>query len=107
MSIDHPDFIETKLHNRKITSISISNNLEILYTSSEDGSIFISSISGLSNYYKGPGATALKTCYADVNSCFPALFLALTNGSNYLSTIINGYDSEDTNISDSINSLPN
>ena len=49
MSIDHPDFIETKLHNRKITSISISNNLEILYTSSEDGSIFISSISGLSN----------------------------------------------------------
>ena len=49
MSIDHPDFIETKLHNRKITSIAISNNLEILYTCSEDGSIFISSISALAN----------------------------------------------------------
>ena len=68
---------------------------------------FSTSISGLSNYYKGPGATALKTCYADVKSCYPALFLALNNGSNYLSTVINGYDSEDTNISDSINSLPN
>ena len=47
--IDHPEFIETKLHNAKITSLSISKNLEILYTSAEDGSIFISSISALNN----------------------------------------------------------
>ena len=49
MSIDHPEFIETKLHNQKITSLVVSKNLEILYTSAEDGSIFISSISGFSN----------------------------------------------------------
>ena len=63
---------------------------------------FSTSISGLTNYYKGPGATALNACYADVKACYPALFLALTNGSDYLSTVISGYDSQDTNISDSI-----
>ena len=47
--IDHPEFIETKLHNQRITSLSVSKNLEILYSSAEDGSIFVSSISGLSN----------------------------------------------------------
>ena len=49
MTIDHPEFTETKLHNQKITSMEISNNLELIYTSSIDGSIFISSICALSN----------------------------------------------------------
>ena len=49
MLIDHPEYIETKLHNQKITSIIASKNLEILYTSAEDGSIFISSITGVAN----------------------------------------------------------
>ena len=49
MSIDHPDYIETKLHNAKITSLCISRDLEILYSSAEDGSLFVSSISALSN----------------------------------------------------------
>ena len=28
MSIDHPEYIETKLHNAKITSLCISKDLE-------------------------------------------------------------------------------
>ena len=49
MSIEHPEYIETKLHNAKITSLCISKDLEILYSSAEDGSIFVSNISALSN----------------------------------------------------------
>ena len=49
MSIDHPEYIETKLHNAKITSICVSKDLDFLYSSSEDGSIFVSSICALSN----------------------------------------------------------
>ena len=49
MSIDHPEFIETKLHNSKITSLCLSKDLEILYSSGEDGSIFVSNICALSN----------------------------------------------------------
>ena len=49
MSIDHPEYIETKLHNSKITSLCISKDLEFLYSGAEDGSIFISSICALSN----------------------------------------------------------
>ena len=49
MSIDHPEYIETKLHNSKITSLCVSNDLEILYSSAEDGSIFVSNICALSN----------------------------------------------------------
>ena len=47
--IDHPEYIETKLHNQQITSLAVSKNLEFLYSCSEDGSIFISSISGIAN----------------------------------------------------------
>ena len=49
MSIDHPQYIETKLHNAPITSLCISKDLELLYSSAEDGSIFVSNISALSN----------------------------------------------------------
>ena len=49
MMIDHPDYIETKVHNAKITSLCVSEDLEFLYTSAEDGSIFISNIIALSN----------------------------------------------------------
>ena len=49
MMIDHPEYIETKVHNSRITSICVSEDLEFLYTSAEDGSIFISSISAVSN----------------------------------------------------------
>ena len=48
-SIDHPEYIETKLHNASITSLCISKDLEFLYSSAEDGSIFVSNISALSN----------------------------------------------------------
>ena len=49
MLIDHPEYIETKLHTQKITSLKVSKNLEFLYSCSEDGSVFISSISGVAN----------------------------------------------------------
>ena len=49
MTIDHPEYIETKVHNSKITSLCVSDDLEFLYSSAEDGSIFISSISAVSN----------------------------------------------------------
>ena len=49
MTIDHPEYIETKLHSQKITSLCLSKNLEILYSASEDGSIFVCSLSALSN----------------------------------------------------------
>ena len=49
MMIDHPEYIETKVHNARITSICVSEDLEFLYTSAEDGSIFVSSISAVSN----------------------------------------------------------
>ena len=49
MTIDHPEYIETKVHNSKITSLCVSDDLEFLYSSGEDGSIFISSISAVSN----------------------------------------------------------
>ena len=49
MMIDHPEYIETKVHNSKITSLSISDDLEFLYSCAEDGSIFVSSISAVSN----------------------------------------------------------
>ena len=49
MSIDHPEYIETKLHNAQITSLCISKDLELLYSSAEDGSNFVSNISALSN----------------------------------------------------------
>ena len=49
MMIDHPEYIETKVHNSRITSICVSEDLEFLYTSAEDGSIFVSSISAVSN----------------------------------------------------------
>ena len=49
MMIDHPEYIETKVHNSKITSLCVSDDLEFLYSSAEDGSIFISSISAVSN----------------------------------------------------------
>jgi hypothetical protein len=49
MMIDHPEYIETKVHNSKITSLCVSEDLEFLYTSAEDGSIFVSSISAVSN----------------------------------------------------------
>ena len=49
MMIDHPEYIETKLHNSKITSLCISEDLEFLYSSAEDGSIFVCSISAVSN----------------------------------------------------------
>ena len=49
MMIDHPEYIETKVHNSRITSICVSEDLEFLYTSAEDGSIFVSSICAVSN----------------------------------------------------------
>ena len=49
MMIDHPEYIETKVHNSKITSLCVSDDLEFLYSSAEDGSVFISSISAVSN----------------------------------------------------------
>ena len=49
MMIDHPEYIETKVHNSKITSLCVSDDLEFLYSSAEDGSIFVSSISAVSN----------------------------------------------------------
>ena len=49
MMIDHPEYIETKLHNSKITSLCVSEDLEFLYSSAEDGSVFISSICAVSN----------------------------------------------------------
>ena len=49
MSVDHPEYIETKLHNSKITSLCISRDLDLLYSSAEDGSLFVSCISAISN----------------------------------------------------------
>ena len=49
MSVDHPEYIETKLHNSKITSLCISRDLDLLYSSAEDGSLFVSCISAMSN----------------------------------------------------------
>ena len=76
LMIDHPEYIETKLHNAKITSMCISNDLEYLYTSAEDGSVFISSIYGISNdiplqlknfYYFDPQNALPKKIYFSQN----------------------------------------
>ncbi len=68
MMIDHPEYIETKVHNARITSLCVSEDLEFLYTSAEDGSIFVSSISALSNDVP----LELKNFYYfDINNVLP------------------------------------
>ena len=68
MMIDHPEYIETKVHNSKITSLCVSDDLEFLYSSAEDGSIFISSISAVSNDVP----LELKNFYYfDINNVLP------------------------------------
>jgi hypothetical protein len=68
MMIDHPEYIETKVHNAKITSLCVSDDLEFLYTSAEDGSVFISNIIALSN----DSPLELKNFYYfDLNNVLP------------------------------------
>ena len=68
MMIDHPEYIETKVHNSKITSLCVSEDLEFLYTSAEDGSVFVSSISAVSNDVP----LELKNFYYfDINNVLP------------------------------------
>ena len=68
MMIDHPEYIETKVHNSKITSLCVSDNLEFLYSCAEDGSIFISSITAVSN----DTPLELKNFYYfDINNVLP------------------------------------
>ena len=68
MMIDHPEYIETRVHNSKITSLVVSDDLEFLYSSAEDGSIFVSSISAVSNDVP----LELKNFYYfDINNVLP------------------------------------
>ena len=48
-NIDHPDYTETFLHVGKVTFISVSKDNTFLYSSGEDGSVFISLITAITN----------------------------------------------------------
>ena len=67
-TIDHPEYIETCLHTAKITSLICSKNYEFLYTSSIDGSIFISCISAIAN---DAPLDIKKFYYFDSNNVLP------------------------------------
>jgi WD40 repeat protein len=46
--IDPPSFYEKFIHSDKVTLLSVSSDLQYLYTASIDGSIYISSLNGVS-----------------------------------------------------------
>ena len=48
-SIDHPDYTETFLHTGKVNSMVISRDNTFLYSCGEDGSVFVSCISAMTN----------------------------------------------------------
>ena len=48
-NIDHPDFTETFLHTGRVNSISLSKDSNFLYSCGEDGSIFVSCVSAVTN----------------------------------------------------------
>ena len=49
VNINHPEFLETFVHEMKVTSLALSKDLNYLFSSSEDGSIFVSLVTGVSN----------------------------------------------------------
>ena len=50
-NVDHPQYNEIFIHTAPINSIVVSRNLHLLYSCSEDGSIFVSCITCISNDY--------------------------------------------------------
>ena len=48
-NIEHPQYNEIFIHSAPITSVVISRDLHLLYSSSEDGSVFVSCITCISN----------------------------------------------------------
>ena len=48
-NIDHPQFNEIFIHSAPINSVVVSRDLHLLYSSSEDGSVFVSCITCVSN----------------------------------------------------------
>ncbi len=50
-NVDHPQYNEIFIHTAPINSIVVSRNLHLLYSCSEDGSIFVSCITCVSNDY--------------------------------------------------------
>ena len=67
-NIDHPDYTETTLHTGKVTSIALSKDCTFLYSSGEDGSVFVSCITAITNDIP---VTMQTFIYFDVKNYLP------------------------------------